>query len=118
MNYTGPTVSGGGLPGVTVPVLTFYVGGPGTDTPVDGQTQFRFSTFQGQSLVNKQLLVLREGIELVYADGPTPAAAHQISRYNDGTLGGFDFNTAVGPGQFSAGDRYDIFIVGVNNTIE
>jgi len=117
MNFTGPTTPGGGsLPGVTVPLVSFYVDGPGSNVPVGGQTQLRVATLKGQSLVNKELLVINEQQELMYAD--SPAAPFQIKRYNDGTLGGFDFNTAVGPGSFVSGDRYDIFIVGINNTID
>lgn len=116
MNYTGPsTPPGGSLPGVTQPIASFAVGDGGSNVPVDGQTQLRVTTIKGQNIVNKQLLVIREGVELVYADAP--GFPHQISRYNDGTLGGFDFNTLVGPGKFVQDERYDIYIIGINNTI-
>lgn len=119
MRYTAPNdIPGGILPGVTAPLCSFYVGDGQDGVPVNGQTQLRVTTLCGQNIVNKQLLVLREGIELMYADGPDPASAHQISRYNDGILGGFDMNPLVGPGSFVGGERFDVFIVGSNFTIE
>jgi hypothetical protein len=118
MRFTGPSTppGGGALPGVTAPLASFAVGDGGQGVPVNGQTQLRVTLLKGQNIVNKQLLVIREGVELVYADAP--GFPHQISRYNDGVLGGFDFNILTGPGQFVQDDRYDIYIIGVNNTIE
>jgi len=119
MKYTPPNdVPGGIFPGVSAPLCSFYVGDGQDGVPVNGQTQLRVVTLCGQNIVNKQLLVLREGIELMYADGPDPATEHQISRYNNGGLGGFDMNTNVGPGSFVGGDRFDVFITGTNFTID
>jgi len=104
---------GGNLPGVTIPFVDFTIGDGQAGTPANGTTVFSVASFSGQSLFNKQLLVAREGIllnwnTLVQANG-------EIRRYNSGGLGGF---TWEGGGFFSTGERYQIYIIGVNATIQ
>jgi hypothetical protein len=69
---------------------------------------------QGQSLVNKRLLVIREGIELKYS---TPVTVQDIRRFNSGGLGGFVFEPASGL-SFQTGEHYDIYIIGIDNNIQ
>lgn len=104
---------GGGLPGVTDPFVDFTIGDGQAGTPANGTTTFHVATFAGQNLVNKRLLVLREGIALNYN---TPVANNgEIARFNNGALGGFDWQ---GGGFFATGERYQIYIIGIDNTIE
>lgn len=110
MNNSG---GGGGLPGVTDPFIDFTVGDGQAGTPVNLATFFRVASFSGQSLANKRLLVIREGIALNYN---TPVQANgEIRRYNSGGLGGFTFQGGL---FFSTGDRYQIYIIGVDNTVQ
>lgn len=111
---SAPPVGQGTLPGVTVPLVSFTVGDGQAGGPVVGSTSWTVANFQGQSLFNKQLLVEREGIAPRY---DTPVAVKDIRRFNSGGLGGFTFEPASGL-SFIAGETYNIFIVGVNNTIQ
>lgn len=115
ISYTNaPAAAQGSLPGVSVPFVSFAVDDGQVGSPTNGQTAWIVSTFQGQSIFNKQLLVIREGIELLYK---TPVAVNMIRRYNFTGFGGWSFQPASGLFFFS-GDRYQVFITGINNTIE
>lgn len=105
---------GGGLPGVTVPLISFTVGDGQAGTPANNATTFEAVTVQGQNIVNKQLLVSRGGILLPWSTGVT---ANAIKRFNSGGVGGFYFDAASGL-SFQTGEQYDIYITGVNNTIQ
>jgi hypothetical protein len=108
-----PGGGGGGLPGVTDPFVDFTVGDGQAGTPANGATVFHVATFDGQSLANKRLLVSREGILLNYN---TPVQTNgDIRRYNSGGLGGFTILNGL---FFATGDRWQIYIIGVDNTIE
>lgn len=99
-------------PGMTTPIA-FTIGDGLAGTPLDGTTSLHSPIIQGQSIVNKTLLVLRNGIQLQYSNGTTPL---QIIRFNDGTDGGFDFDPASGL-TFATGESYQIFVIGSNTTI-
>lgn len=108
--------SGGGSlpPGVTDPWAGFTIGDGQIGTPAPGATVFAVASFDGQSMVNKRLLVLREGIPLNYN---TPVNANgEIRRYNSGGLGGFTLQGGLVFGL--PGERWQIYIINVNNTIE
>ena len=109
-----PGGSSGGLPGVTVPAITFTVGDGQVGTPLAGTNSIELPTLQGQSLFNKQLIVVRAGIELPYGSA---VRVNVIRRYNNAGNGGFVFEPASGI-TFQNGDQYDIYIIGVNNTIQ
>lgn len=94
--------------------ISFDVGDGQVGSPVDGDTQLHLATIQGQSLVNINLLVVREGIALRYST-PVPAIK-DIKRFNSGGLGGFTFEPASGL-KFNAGEHYDIYVVGSNASI-
>jgi hypothetical protein len=113
-SINGGSGGGGNLPGVTVPLIDFTVGDGQVDTPANGSTVFEGVTKQGQNIVNKQLLVIRNGIELPYS---TAVTANVIKRFNSGGVGGFYFDPASGI-SFQTGDQYDIYILGINNTIQ
>jgi len=115
ITYSGPASGSGNLPGVTVPFIDFAVGDGQPGSPVDGDTTLIATTLQGQNIVNKQLLVIREGVQLLYN---TAVDTNQIRRYNTGGQGGFSFESGEGPGAFFNGERYQIFITGTNNTDE
>lgn len=105
---------GGNPPGVTVPFVDFTIGDGQAGTPLGGATFWRVPTFQGQPIFNMQLLVIREGIPINWN---TPVATNgDIRRYNSGGLGGFSWQVAGG--QFFAGERYQIYIIGQNTTIQ
>src|SRR5277367_4369361 len=95
ITYGSPASSGGGggLPGVTVPLISFTVGDGQAETPANGTTTFEGVTKQGQNIVNKQLLVSRGGILLPWSTGVT---ANSIKRFNSGGVGGFYFDPASG----------------------
>jgi len=116
ITYTGASAGSGSgpLPGVTVPLIKFRIGDGQAGTPIAGSTSLRASTIQGQNIVNKQLLVSREGILLQYS---SPGTTMQITRYNSLTQGGFDFEPSSGL-TFVDGEDYNIYITGINNTIE
>lgn len=103
---------GGGIPGVTIPFVAFAVGDGQTGSPVNGQTSLKLATIQGQSLVNVELLVIREGIQLLW---DSPVAVNDIRRFNSGGLGGWTFE---GGFSFQTGERYQLFFIGINNTIQ
>lgn len=105
---------GGNLPGVTVPLVSFTIGDGQAGTPANGSTSLQVVTLQGQNLVNKQLLVIREGIELKYS---SPGSVQNIKRYNFGGDGGFNFEPTSGL-SFFTGEHYDIYITGINNTTQ
>lgn len=109
---SGAATGGGNLPGVTVPLVAFTVGDAQAGTPVNGQTSLKVASLQGQSLFNKQLQVVREGIDLNWN---TPGVVNDIRRYNSGGLGGWTFEGGL---FFATGERYQIYIVGINNTIQ
>lgn len=100
-------------PGMVTPIA-FTIGDGQAGTPANLSTTLHTPILQGQSIVNKTLLVLRNGIQLQYSNGVT---ALQIIRFNDGTDGGFDFDPASGL-FFSTGESYQIFVIGTNTTIE
>jgi hypothetical protein len=95
-------------------MVSFTVGDGQAGGPIVGSTTWHVASFQGQSLVNKQLLVIREGIELRY---DTPVAVKDIRRFNSGGLGGWTFEPASGL-TFFAGETYNVYITGINNTIQ
>lgn len=94
-------------PGIVAPLI-FTIGDGKAGTPANGATALHLPT-----LVNKELLVLRNGIQLQYFDGVTHL---QIIRFNDGVNGGFDFDVTSGL-FFATGDSYQIFPIGANTTI-
>lgn len=113
MNYAGPIANATAvLPGVTIPFVGFAVDDGQVGSPVNGQSSLIVSTLQGQSLVDKELLVLREGIQLLWN---TAVSVNNIRRYNTGLMGGWTFEGGL---VFLSGERYQIFIIGVNTTIE
>lgn len=112
ITYTG-VASSAGLPGVTDPFVDFTVGDGQPGSPNNGDTFWTVASFQGQSIFNKRLLVIREGIALNWN---TPVAANgEIRRYNSGGLGGWTFQGGL---FFFAGDRFQVYIIGVNTKIE
>ena len=113
MNYTGPSaISGGILPGVTVPFVGFTVGDVQADTPPAGQGFLTVGSLQGQSFVDKELLVLRGGIQLLW---DTSGTVNNLRRYNLGGLGGWTFEGGL---VFNNGEQYQIFIIGINTTVQ
>lgn len=100
-------------PGMTAPII-FTIGDGGPDTPAAGTTSLHAATLGGQSIANKTLVVFRNGFLLNYS---TATDVNQIVRFNDGTDGGFDFTPASGL-FFDTGEVYNIFILGINTTIE
>lgn len=92
-------------------IISFEIGDGQAGTPANGDTSLEAAAIQGQSLVNVNLLVIREGIELVYSSAVT---VNQIRRYNHGGQGGFVFE--AGGLSFQTGERYDIYVVGSNTT--
>lgn len=98
-------------PGMVPPIL-FTIGDGGGITPAAGTTSFRSA-----DLLNKEAIVIRNGIQMQYFDGTTHL---QIIRFNDGTTnGGFDLDPANPGGAltFANGDSYQIFPTGANTTI-
>jgi hypothetical protein len=115
ITYNGPTAAASGgsnPPGVTDPFIGFAVDDGQAGSPVNGQTFLRLASLQGQSLVDKQLLVIREAIQLIWN---TPVAINNIRRYNSGGLGGWTFEGGL---FFISGERYQLFIIGTNTTIQ
>lgn len=114
MNFTGPgSVSGSPSPPSGVfPLASFSVGDGQDGVPIDGATFLRSATLCGQTIYNKQLLVCREGILFLWNSA---VEVMQMRRYNSGGLGGWTFEA----GQiFAFGERYNVFMVGDNTTIE
>lgn len=89
-------------------VISFKIGDGNPGTPVAGTTSLHAAALQGQTIVNMQLLVIRNGIALMWGQ--------QINRFNDGTDGGFDFTVSSGL-FFDTGDTYDIYAVSQNTAI-
>lgn len=112
--YDTPATDSGGSnpPGVTIPFIGFAVDDGQAGSPVNGQTALTLATLQGQSLVDKELLVIREGIQLLWN---TAVDTNNIRRYNSGGLGGWTFE---GGFIFLSGERYQIFIIGTNTTAQ
>lgn len=106
-------LAGQNPPGIVKPII-FTIGDGQAGTPLNGTTSLHAPSVQGQSIVDKTLLVIREGIPLDYSSTTVPA---QIIRFNDGTDGGFDFDPASGL-SFVTGESYNIFVIGANTTIE
>lgn len=113
----GPAGAGGGgnLPGVTDPFFAFAVGDGQAGSPVNGQTSLKLASFDGQSLVNKRLQPVREGIGALWN---TPVATNDMRRFNSGGLGGWTFEPSGGFVQFNEGERWQVYISGIDNTIE
>ena len=112
ITYTAPPIlnlATNILPGVTAPLASFSVG-DGQDGVPAGGTSLQVVTLCNQNIVNKQLLVIREGIELIWTNAVT---VNMIRRYNHNGLGGFNFEAASGL-SFIPGERYDIYIIGNN----
>lgn len=113
ITYTGvSSVSAGSA--ASAAAINFAVDDGQPGSPVNGQTDLIAAMLQGQSLEDVQLLVIREGIALVYN---SPVQVNMIRRYNSGGQGGFSFEPASGLAFFS-GERYMIFITSNNTTIE
>ena len=114
INYQEPVSdsSSGNLPGVTIPMVSFAVGDGQDGVPVDGATFIKATTLCGQNIVDKQLGVCREGIWFLWNSA---VQVMQMRRFNSGGLGGWTFEA----GQlFVGGERYNVFILGINNTVE
>lgn len=99
-------------PGMVTPII-FTIGDGKAGTPLDGTTSFHASVIQGQNIVDKTLLVLRNSFQMRYYDGVTH---YEIIRFNDHVNGGFDMDPASGI-TFANGDSYQIFVIGANTTI-
>lgn len=99
-------------PPAVTQVISFAVGDGQAGSPVDGDTFIQQPALQGIPIFNKQLLVVRN---LGVLDYNSPVAIFDIRRYNSGGLGGFTFE---GGQIFSDGDQYNIYIIGINNTVE
>lgn len=117
INYQGPR-SAGSInpvgPGGTNTVITFAVGDGQAGSPVNNDTTLITASLQGQSLINVQLLVIREGIGLNWNSA---IQANDIRRYNHAGQGGFSFEAASGL-KFFQDERYMIFVLSINNTDE
>lgn len=101
-------------PAVSIPII-FTIGDGQAGTPIAGTNSIFAPSLQGQSLANKQLLVLRNGIQLEYTNGVTHL---DIIRHNNGTNAGFTFDAAGSNLTFQTGENYQIFIIGINTTNE
>jgi len=108
-----PPLPAGAVPTFPAPAISFDVGDVGDGFPINGQTSLEVATLGGIPIANKQLLVVREGIALRYSG----AAVKDIRRFNSGGLGGFVFEPASGL-SFVTGEHYDIYIVGVDFTVQ
>jgi hypothetical protein len=112
LNYTAPPILNQAtniLPGVTAQLCSFAVG-DGQDGVPAGGTSLQVVTLCGQNIVNKQLLVLREGIELIW---DSAVQVNMIRRYNHAGFGGWNFEAVSGL-SFQTGERYDVYIIGNN----
>jgi hypothetical protein len=114
ITYNGPAAasSGGNPPGVTNPFMGFAVGDGQDGSPSDGQTTLQVATLVGQPIADTELLVIREGIQLLWN---TAVAVNNIRRFNSGGLAGWTFEGGL---SFQAGERYQVFIIGINTTVE
>lgn len=94
-------------------VMSFVAGDGQAGSPAIGTNTLQVPALQGQSIINKQLLVIREGIALMW-DQPDGTLG-QIRRYNTGGNAGWTFEGAL---VFNAGERYDVYITSINSTDE
>jgi hypothetical protein len=97
-------------PPTVTKIISFDVGDGQANTPANGTNSIELPAINGQSIVNSNLLVIREGIGLKYSSAVT---VKDIRRYNHGGNGGFVFEGGL---TFQNGEHYDIFIVGYNTT--
>lgn len=102
----------GGAPMTTK--ISFSVDDGQAGSPVNGDTSLQQASMQGISIFNKLLLVIREGIELKYS---SPVEVMDIRRFNSAGNGGFVFEPPSGL-SFQSGERYNIFIIGTNTTVD
>lgn len=93
-------------------VITFAVDDGQAGSPVNNQTTLIAAALQGQSLVNVQMLVVREGIGLNWN---SIVQVNDIRRYNHAGQGGFSFEATSGI-KFFTGERYMLFIISINTT--
>jgi hypothetical protein len=93
--------------------ITFTIGDGQAGTPANGTTSLHAVSIQGQNIVDKALLVIRNGIALNYK---TPVNDNQIIRFNDHTNGGFDFTGSSGL-SFQTGEVYLIMVIGTDTTV-
>lgn len=113
INYQGPRGAGSINPvgpGGTNTVITFAVGDGQAGSPVNGDMTLIADSLQGQSLVNVQLLVIREGIGLNWNSA---VQTNDIRRYNHAGMGGFTFEASTGL-KFFQDERYMIFVLSIN----
>lgn len=102
----------GGLP--VTKIVSFTIGDGQAGTPANGTTSLNVANLQGQSLTDKNLLVVRNGIALKYT---TPVSHEDIIRLNTTTVsGGFEFDAAGSALDFETDDVYDIYVVGINTS--
>lgn len=100
-------------PGMVIPI-EFTIGDGQIGTPVAGTDTLFVPTLQGQALNDKTILVFRNGIQLQYSNAYTNL---QIQRLNGGGSGGFMFDPVSGL-TFQPGESYQLFVIGINTTIE
>lgn len=93
-------------------IISFTVGEAGY--PADGDVSLEVPILGGQSLVNVNIHVVREGVSLRYSD-TDGSTVYDIRRYNHAGNGGFVFEAASGL-SFVAGEHYDLYVVGANST--
>lgn len=102
----------GGLP--VTKIISFTIGDGQVGTPANGTTVLNVNAIQGQSITDKDLLVIRNGIALKYT---TPVTHNDIIRLNTtGVSGGFQFDAAGSALMFETGDAYDIYVTGINTS--
>lgn len=92
-------------------VLSFVAGDGQAGSPAVGAAFLETPALQGETIFNKQLLVVREGIPLLW-NQPTGVLG-QIRRYNHAGNGGWVFEGGL---VFNAAERYDVYIVSINTT--
>lgn len=108
-------LAGQNPPGMAA-IIKFTIGDGQVGTPANLATSLHASVLQGVNIVNKAILVLREGIALPYT---TEVTHNMITRFNDGVNGGFDFDPAApgGPFSFVTGEEYMLVVTGIDTTI-
>ncbi len=117
ISATNPPAAAGSIPYFATGIISFLVGDGQLNVPVGGETSLHVATLPDlngnpQSIVNANLLVIREGIQLPYS---SVGNAGVIKRYNHAGNGGWTFEPASGQ-SFVVGERYNVFIVGTNFT--
>jgi len=103
-------------PPTVTKVISFTIGDGQAGTPINGTNSLEVPALQGQSLVNVNLLVVREGVPLRYTNA-NGVLTYDIRRYNHAGNGGFVFEPASAQGgglQFVTGEHYDLYVVGAN----